>query len=61
MIFLTQIYFTGQICALVATVVKTQRLFSSHGGFLACAKLESAFNKSAEKMLIYQKDSLMVT
>ena len=51
--------FTGQICALVAAVVKTQRVFSSHGGFLACVKLESPFNKSAEKMLIYMKDSLI--
>ena len=52
-------YFTGQICTLVAVVVKTQRVFSSHGGFLACVTLESQFNKSAEKMLIYKKDSLI--
>ena len=52
-------YFTGQLCALVAAVVKTQRVFSSHGGFLACVKLESPFNKSAEKMLIYLKNSLI--
>ena len=26
---------------------------------LACVKLESRFNKSAEKMLIYMKDSLI--
>ena len=52
-------YFTGQICAVVAAVVKTQRVFSSHCGFLACVKLESLFNKSAEKMLIYKKDSLI--
>ena len=51
--------FTGQICALVAAVVKTQRVFSAHGCFLACVKLESLFNKSAEKMLIYKKDSLI--
>ena len=42
-------YFTGKICALVAAVVKTQILISSHGGCLACANLESSFNKSAEK------------
>ena len=53
------IYFTGQICVLVAAVVKTQRVFSSHCGFLACLKLESLFNKSAEKMLIYKKGSLI--
>ena len=47
------------MCALVAAVVKTQRVLSSHGGFLACVKLESPFNKSAEKMLIYKKDSLI--
>ena len=46
------------MCALVAAVVKTQRVFSSHGGFLACVKPESPFNKSTEKMLIYKKDSL---
>ena len=51
--------FTGQICAQVAAFVKTQRVFSSHGGFLACVKLESPFNKSAEKKLIYMKDSLI--
>ena len=51
--------FTDQICALVAICVKTQRMFSSHGVFLACVKLESPFNKSAEKMLIYMKDSLI--
>ena len=51
--------FTDQMCALVAIFVKTQRVFSSHGGFLACVKLESPFNKSAEKMLIYMKDSLI--
>ena len=45
------------MCALVAAVVKTQRVFSSHGGFLACVKLEYPFNKSAEKMLMYKKDS----
>ena len=38
---------------------KTERVFSSHGGFLACVKLESPFNKSAEKILIYMKDSLI--
>ena len=48
-----------QICAQVAAVVKTQRVFSSHCGVLACVKLESPFNKSAEKMLIYMKDSLI--
>ena len=58
-VFLTAIHFTGQIRALVAPVVKTQRVFSSHGGFLACVKLESPFSKSAEKMLIYMKDSLI--
>ena len=47
------------MCALVAAIVKTQGVFSSHGGFLACVKLESPFNKSAEKMLIYKKDSLI--
>ena len=57
--FLLRYIFTGQICALVAAVVKTQRVFSSHGGFLACVKLESPFNNSAEKMLIYKKDSLI--
>ena len=46
-------------CTLVAAVVKTQIVFSSHGGFLACVTLESQFNKSAEKMLIYKKDSLL--
>ena len=51
--------FTGQICARVASVVKTQRELSPHGGFLACVKLESPFNKSAEKVLIYKKDSLI--
>ena len=51
--------FSGQICTLVAAVVKTQRVFSSYGGFLACVTLESQFNKSAEKMLIYKKDSLI--
>ena len=30
-------------------VVKTQILISSHGGFVACANLESSFNKSVEK------------
>ena len=35
-------YFTVQICALVAAVVKTQILISSHGGFSACANLESS-------------------
>ena len=34
-------------------------MFSAHGGFLACVKLESPFNKGAEKMLIYKKDSLI--
>ena len=53
------LYFTGQICALVAVVVKKQRVFSSHCGFLACVKLESLLNKSTEKMLIYKKDSLI--
>ena len=47
------------MCTLAAAVVKTQRVFSSHGGFLACVKLESPFNKSAEKILIYKKDSLI--
>ena len=47
------------MCALVAADVKTERVFSSHGGFLACVKLESPFNKRAEKMLIYKKDSLI--
>ena len=46
-------------CTLVAAVVKTQKVFSSHGGFLACVTLESQFNKSTEKMLIYKKDSLL--
>ena len=46
-------------CTLVAAVVKTQIVFSSQGGFLACVTLESQFNKSAEKMLIYKKDSLL--
>ena len=41
--------FTDQICTVVAAVVKTQILISSHGGFLACANFESSFNKSAEK------------
>ena len=45
--------FTGQICALVATGVKTQRVFSSHGDFLSCVKLQSPFNKSADKILMY--------
>ena len=39
-VFLTKIYFTGKICALVAAVVKTQRVFSSHGGFSVCVKLD---------------------
>ena len=46
-------------CTLVAAVVKTQIVFSSHGGFLTCVTLESQFNKSAEKMLMYKKDSLL--
>ena len=46
-------------CTLAAAVVKTQKVFSSHVGFLACVTLESQFNKSAEKMLIYKKDSLL--
>ena len=46
-------------CTLVAAVVKTQIVFSSHGGFLACVTQESQFNKRAEKMLIYKKDSLL--
>ena len=36
--------FYWQICALVAAVVKRKRVFSSHGDFLACAKLESPLN-----------------
>ena len=51
--------FYWPISALVGAVVKTQRVFSSHDGFLAFVKLESPFNKSAEKMLIYKKDSLI--
>ena len=58
-VILTLIYFTGKICALVAAVVKTQIVFSSHCGFLACVKLKSLFNNIAEKMLIYKKDSLI--
>ena len=46
-------------CTLVTAVVNTQRVFSSHGGFLACVTLESQFNKSAEKMFIYKKNSLI--
>ena len=46
-------------CTLDAAVVKTQIVFSSHGGFLACVTLESQFNKSAEKMLINKRDSLL--
>ena len=46
-------------CTLVAAVVKTQIVFSSQGGFLASVTLESQCNKSAEKMLIYKKDSLL--
>ena len=53
------IYLTGQVCALVGAVVKTKILLSSHCGHLACAKLKSSFNKSAEKMLTYQKDKLI--
>ena len=30
-----KVYFTGEICAVVGAVVKTQILFSSHGGCLA--------------------------
>ena len=49
------------MCALVAAVVKTERVCSSRGGFLACVKLVSPFNKSTErkKMLIYKKDNLI--
>ena len=41
------------------TIQEEEEVFSSHGGFLACVTLESQFIKSAEKMLIYKKDSLI--